>query len=95
MMTEVFASGINYENTQSKLTTLLTSTVSLGISLSRELLLHGLQSTRLFCPWASLGKNTGVGCHALLQGIFPTRRLNLSPVFSALWADSSPTNPPG
>ena len=21
----------------------------------------------------SLGKNTGVGCHALLQGIFPTR----------------------
>ena len=24
----------------------------------------------------SPGKNTGVGCHALLQGIFPTRRLN-------------------
>ena len=24
----------------------------------------------------SLGKNTGVGCHALLQGIFPTQRLN-------------------
>ena len=22
------------------------------------------------CPWDSLGKNTGVGCHALLQGIF-------------------------
>ena len=24
------------------------------------------------CPWDSRGKNTGVGCHALLQGIFPT-----------------------
>ena len=24
----------------------------------------------------SPGKNTGVGCHALLQGIFPTQRLN-------------------
>ena len=25
----------------------------------------------------SLGKNTGVGCHALLQGTFPTQGLNL------------------
>ena len=24
----------------------------------------------------SPGKNTGVGCHALLQGIFPTQELN-------------------
>ena len=24
-----------------------------------------------FCPWDSPGENTGVGCHALLQGIFP------------------------
>ena len=38
---------------------------------------HGLQSTRLFCPWNSPGKNTGVGCHFLLQGIFPTQGLNL------------------
>ena len=30
---------------------------------------------RLFCPWDSPGKNTGVGCHALLQGIFPTSSL--------------------
>ena len=29
------------------------------------------------CPWDFLGKNTGVGCHFLLQGIFPTQRLNL------------------
>ena len=27
---------------------------------------------RLLCPWDSPGKNTGVGCHFLLQGIFPT-----------------------
>ena len=33
---------------------------------------HGLQPARLLCPRDSPGKNTGVGCHALLQGIFPT-----------------------
>ena len=27
-------------------------------------------------PWDSLGKNTGVDCHGLLQGIFPTQGLN-------------------
>ena len=32
--------------------------------------------TRLLCPWNSLGKNTGVGCHSFLQGIFPTQGLN-------------------
>ena len=29
-----------------------------------------------YSPWNSPGKNTGVGCHALLQGIFPTQGLN-------------------
>ena len=28
----------------------------------------GLQSTRLLSPWDFLGKNTGMGCHFLLQG---------------------------
>ena len=28
------------------------------------------------CPWDSPGKNTGVGCHFLLKGIFPTQKLN-------------------
>ena len=28
---------------------------------------HGLQPTRLLCPWDSPGKNTGVGGHFLLQ----------------------------
>ena len=31
---------------------------------------------RLLCPWDSPGKNAGVGCRALLQGIFPTQELN-------------------
>ena len=37
---------------------------------------HGLWPTRLLCPWCSPGKNTGVGCHAFLQGIFPTQGWN-------------------
>ena len=31
---------------------------------------------RLLYPWRSPDKNTGVGCHALLQGIFPTQGSN-------------------
>ena len=38
---------------------------------------HRLQPPRLLCPWDSPGKNTGVACHVLLQGIFPTRGSNL------------------
>ena len=32
---------------------------------------------RLHGSWDFPGKNTGVGCHSLLQGIFPTQGLNL------------------
>ena len=38
---------------------------------------HGLQPASLLCPWDSPGKNTGAGCHFLLQGIFPTQESNL------------------
>ena len=38
---------------------------------------YGLQPARLLSSWDSSGNNTGVGCHALFQGIFPTRGLNL------------------
>ena len=31
----------------------------------------------LLCPWDSPGKNTGVGCHAVFQGIFLTQGFNL------------------
>ena len=37
---------------------------------------HGLQSTRLLCPWDFPGNSTGVDCHFLLQGIFPTQGSN-------------------
>ena len=36
-----------------------------------------VEPTRLLCPWNSPCKNTGASCHFLLQGIFPTQRLNL------------------
>ena len=44
---------------------------------SHSLQPHGPQPARLLCPCNSPGKNTGVGCHSLLQGIFPTQGLNL------------------
>ena len=37
---------------------------------------HGLKLTRPLCPWSSPGKNTGVGCHALVQRIFLIQELN-------------------
>ena len=35
-----------------------------------------MEPTRLLCPWDSPSKNTGLGYHALLQGIFLTQGLN-------------------
>ena len=37
---------------------------------------RGLQVLRRLCPWDSPGKNTGGGCHFLLQGIFLTQEVN-------------------
>ena len=37
---------------------------------------HGLEPARFLCPWDSPGKNTGLGCHSLLQGIFLTQGSN-------------------
>ena len=48
---------------------------------------------RLLCPWDSPGKNTGVGCHALLQGGLP--HPGMEPLSPALQADSLPSEPPG
>ena len=44
--------------------------------MSNSLWPHRLWPTRLLCPWNSPDKNSGVGSHALLQGIFPTQGLN-------------------
>ena len=52
---------------------------------------HGLQPVRLLCAWVFPGKNTGVSCHSLLQGIFPTQELNSHLLSLLHWqADSLP-----
>jgi len=53
--------------------------------------------TRILCPWDSPGKNTGVGCHALLQGIFPTQGSNPGIKLRSLscWHILYNLNPPG
>ena len=51
----------------------------------------GLWPTRLLCPWYFSGKNTGVGCHFLFQGIFLTQELNQCPLHLLHWQmDSLP-----
>ena len=55
---------------------------------SDSLRLHGLYPNRLLCPWGFPGKNTGLGCQPLLQGIFPTQESN--PGSPTLQADSLP-----
>ena len=57
--------------------------------------IYGLQPSRLLCPWDSLGKNTVVGCHALLQGIFPTQGLKPYLLCLQHWQQGSlPLAPP-
>ena len=46
------------------------------LQLCSTLQLYGLEPARLLCSWDSPGKNAGVGCHALLQGIFQTQGSN-------------------
>ena len=64
------------EATQQQQQQQLVASVSHSV-VSNSLQPHGLQSTRLLCPWNSPGKNTGLGSHTLLQKIFPTQGLNL------------------
>ena len=47
----------------------------------------GLQSARLLCPWDSPGKNTGVGCHFLIQEIFLTQGLNQHLLHLLYWQE--------
>ena len=54
------------------------------------LLPPGLEPARLLYPWDPPGKNTGVGCHFLLQGIFLTQGSN--PQLLHWQADSLPLN---
>ena len=51
---------------------------------------------RLLCPWNFPGKNPGMGCHFLLQGIFPDQRSNPRLLCLLHWqVDSWPLAPPG
>ena len=54
---------------------------------------YGPQPARLLCLWDSSGKNTGVGCHTFLLGIFPTQGSNLHLFKSLHWQVGS--LPPG
>ena len=60
--------------------------------MSDSLRFYGLQPTWLLCPRDSPGKNTGMGCHAILQRIFLTQGSNLR--FS-LAGEFFTTEPPG
>ena len=57
---------------------------------------YGLYLARLLCPWGLPGKNTGVGYHVPLQGIFPTQRSNPRLSCFLHWqVNSLPLAPPG
>ena len=55
---------------------------------------HGLWPTGLLCPWDFPGKNSGVGCQFLLQGIFPTQGLNRNFCVSCIVGRFFTTEPP-
>ena len=64
--------------------------------MAKSLQSRGPYPARLLCPWDSPGKNTGVGCHALLYRIFPTQGLNPYLLCLLYWqAGSLPLVPPG
>ena len=47
-----------------------------GESESSSVMSGFLRPQTLYSPWNSLGQNTGVGSLSLLQGTFPTQKLN-------------------
>ena len=53
----------------------------------------GLQPTRLLHPWDFPGKNTGAGCHFLLQGIFPNQVSRTAGRCFSFWATREATWP--
>ena len=58
--------------------------------LSDSLQPSGLQPTKFLCPWDSPGKNSWVGSHSFLQGIFlnqgPTWVSLIAGRFISIWA---------
>ena len=63
---------------------------------SNSLQPYGLQPATLLSSWDSPCKNTGVGRHAFLQGIFVTQGLDVCLLYLLRWqAGSLPVVPPG
>ena len=64
--------------------------------MSDSLQLFGLEPARLLSLWCFPGKNTGAGCHFLLQGSLPDPGIEAASLVSpALQADSLPSQPAG
>ena len=70
---------------------------SVASVMSDSLWPYGLQPTRLLCSWDSPGKNTGVGCHFLLQGDLPDPGMEpvslTSPALAGWFYGTSGKNP--
>ena len=64
--------------------------------MSNSLTPRGLQPTGLLCPWKFPGKNIGVGCPFLLQGIFSTQGLKnlVDSLRLGHWGSPSMISPP-
>ena len=73
----LYLSGVHWTATLTSLYLATLGTCCLVAKLCLTLLRpRELYHARLLCPWDSPGKNTGVGCHFLLQGIFLTQESN-------------------
>ena len=71
----------------------LESKITNACILSHSVMFKSLRPARFLWPWDFPGKNTGVDCHFLLQGIFLTQGWN--PHLLHWQADSLPPVPPG
>ena len=78
-----------FKRTNAKSTVCVCVCVCVCSVTSNSLQSHGLQPTRLLCLWNFPGKNTGVGIHFLLQGIFSTQGLNPCLFYLLHWQVSS------
>ena len=69
------ASSVPRSETQGSLRQDKCISVSCSV-ISNSLQPHGLYPATLLCPWGFSSKHTGLSCHSLLQGIFPTQESN-------------------
>ena len=65
--------GTNWEGSVETYTLPCVMLCQVASVVSNSLQPHGLKPTKFLCPWDSPSKNTGVGFHTLLQGIFSTQ----------------------